>query len=118
MGVVQQRDQLIAASAWNALCSSSALRVVAASRQIDLTAKSKLAAFGETNMGLSRMILDVPTSEDGRTTFSDIADILDHLATVYAWHADVHAFLLIRAQDAREADRVYSESEEEQWKSP
>ena len=69
-------------------------------------------------MGLNRMILDVPTSEDGRTTFSDIADILDHLATVYAWHPDVHAFLLVRASDAREIDGVYSETEEAQWKSP
>lgn len=53
--------------------------------------------------------LHVPRSDDGRTEFARVADILDHLATLEAWHPDAYAFLVTRANDAREIDRVYEE---------
>lgn len=61
-------------------------------------------------MPLKHFDLHVPISEDGRTTFAEVADILDHLATVYAWHPDVHAFLNDCTTDARGKDRAYEEA--------
>ncbi len=58
-------------------------------------------------MAIVRYTLDVPRSEDGRTTFAEVADILDHLATVFGWHSDAHAFLVTRADQARAIDRIY-----------
>jgi hypothetical protein len=58
-------------------------------------------------VALKHFDLHVPISEDGRTTFAEVADILDHLATLYAWHPDVHAHLLVGANGARVLDRTY-----------
>lgn len=58
---------------------------------------------------MERIELFVPRSEDGRTEFARVADILDHLATTYAWHPDVHGFLVTRAADARNIDSIYKE---------
>lgn len=41
---------------------------------------------------MEKLTLHVPRSEDGRTEFSRIADILDHLATGYAWEPNVYGF--------------------------
>lgn len=60
-------------------------------------------------MPLKHFDLHVPISEDGRTTFAEVADILDHLATVYAWHPDVHVWFLAGAAFAREKDATYEE---------
>lgn len=60
-------------------------------------------------MALKHFDLHVPISEDGRTTFAEVADILDHLATVYAWHPDVTVFLLLATAEARQIDAVYKE---------
>lgn len=53
---------------------------------------------------LKHFDLHVPISEDGRTTFAEVADILDHLATMYAWHPDVHAWFTHYALRARSID--------------
>lgn len=58
--------------------------------------------------------LHVPISEDGRTTFSEVADILDHLATLYAWHPDCYGFLVTRASEARQVDSIYEAEEHTQ----
>lgn len=63
-------------------------------------------------MSQKRFDLYVPISDDGKTTFAEVADILNHLATLYAWHPDVHGFLTVRANDARKIDQIYSEREE------
>jgi hypothetical protein len=63
-------------------------------------------------MTTKRFDLYVPMSDDGLTEFAAIGDILDHLATLWAWHPDVHAFLITRAEQARAIDRVYSESDD------
>lgn len=55
--------------------------------------------------------LHVPRSPDARTEFGRVADILDHLATTYGWHPDVFGFLVSRASEARNMDRVYRERE-------
>lgn len=59
---------------------------------------------------LKHFDLHVPISEDGRTTFAEVADILDHLATVYAWHPQVHGFLLDCSGDGRHLDREFKEA--------
>ena len=51
--------------------------------------------------------LHVPTSDDNATTFAEVGDILDHLATLYAWHPEVYAFLITRALQARQAATVF-----------
>lgn len=62
-------------------------------------------------MPLKRFDLHVPISEDGRTTFAELGDILDHLATLYAWHPDAYGFLVTRASEARQVDSVYEREE-------
>ncbi len=61
-------------------------------------------------MGQRHLDLHVPTSDDGRTTFVEVADVLDHLATLYAWHPDVYGFLITRACEARQIDSIYKEA--------
>ena len=61
-------------------------------------------------MALKRFDLYVPVSEDGWTTFAEVADVLDHLATLYAWHPDVYGFLITRACEARQIDSIYKET--------
>lgn len=56
---------------------------------------------------LEVLTLHVPRSDDGRTEFSRVADILDHLATLYGWEPNVYGFLITRAHDARNIDAVY-----------
>lgn len=58
-------------------------------------------------MSQKRFDLYVPISDDGRTTFSEVSDILEHLATLYAWHPDVYGFFVTRAHEARQIDTVY-----------
>lgn len=50
--------------------------------------------------------LHVPRSDDGETEFARIADVLDHLATLYAWHPYAYAHLLTLANNARKIDQV------------
>jgi hypothetical protein len=52
------------------------------------------------------LTLHVPRSEDGETEFARVADILDHLATTYAWDPYVYGFLICRASEARKIDHV------------
>ena len=54
---------------------------------------------------LEVLVLHVPLSEDGNSEFARVADILDHLATMYAWHPECYAFLLTRANEARAIDQ-------------
>jgi hypothetical protein len=54
-----------------------------------------------------KITLHVPRSTDGETEFARVADILDHLATQYAWEPYVYGFLITRASEARCVDRVY-----------
>lgn len=56
---------------------------------------------------MEKLTLHIPRSEDGRTEFARIADILDHLATGYAWEPHVYGFLITRAAEARKIDAVY-----------
>lgn len=56
---------------------------------------------------MEKLTLHVPRSEDGRSEFSRVADILDHLATGYAWEPNVYGFLITRAEEARKIDSVY-----------
>lgn len=58
-------------------------------------------------MSEKRFDLYVPISDDGRTTFSEVSDILEHLATLYAWHPDCYGFLVTRAHEARQIDTIY-----------
>lgn len=58
-------------------------------------------------MSIEKMTLHVERSDDGETEFARVADILDHLATQYAWEPYVYGFLITRASEARCVDRVY-----------
>lgn len=58
------------------------------------------------NEPIEILILHVPRSPDGETEFAHVADILDHLATLYAWHPYVHGFLVTRANNARQCDKM------------
>lgn len=62
-------------------------------------------------MSQKRFDLYVPISDDGRTTFSEVSDILEHLATLYAWHPDCYGFLVTRAHEARMIDTIYEKEE-------
>lgn len=55
---------------------------------------------------METLTLHVPRSPDGLTEFARVADILDHLATLEAWHPEVYAFLITRANEARQIDAV------------
>lgn len=57
-------------------------------------------------MSTEILTLHVPRSDDGETEFARLADILDHLATTYAWHPYAHGFLITRAEEARKIDQV------------
>lgn len=56
-------------------------------------------------MPILHLDLHVPKSEDGKGTFAEVADILDHLTTIYAWHPYVHMFLTAATKGARELDQ-------------
>lgn len=59
-------------------------------------------------MSIRKLTLYVEVSDDGRTVFAEVADILDHFALLYeAKDANAYAFLATRAVDARAIDRVY-----------
>lgn len=51
------------------------------------------------------LTLHVETSPDGNTQFTVVADVLDHLATLWAWHPEVYGFLITRANEARQIDQ-------------
>lgn len=78
--------------------------------------KPSHGAEPEPSGALKHLDLHVPMSADGRTTFSEAADILDHLATMYAWHPDVYGFFLTRALQARQIDSVYEQGPDAAWR--
>jgi len=61
---------------------------------------------GTVSEPIEKITLHVPRSEDGETEFARVADILDHLATMYAYNDYIYGFLVTRANDARQIDKV------------